>query len=129
MKKVAGGKFFSFLVRGPVPKPSGLGGQARQIAQQYVSRHKLQKKRLVLTSLFFIDINLLRDFRYVINDSICAKALDMSPCGNEIYIISSLSEARKYRIYEVNISSKRSLHIDKITCIYYVAESKKETSP
>ena len=46
-----------------------------------------RKKRLVSTSRFFIDINLLRDFRYVINDSICADALDMLPCGNEIYII------------------------------------------
>ncbi len=33
---------------------------------------------------FFIDINLCRDFRYVMNDSICADALDMLPYGNEI---------------------------------------------
>ena len=32
------------------------------------------------------DINLFRDF--VINDSLCADALDMLPYGNEIYIIS-----------------------------------------
>ena len=48
-----------------------------------------QKKRLVSTSRFFIDINLLRDFLYVLTDLICANALDMLPDGNEIYIISS----------------------------------------
>ena len=37
------------------------------------------------------------------------KVNDISP---KLYIISSLSKAKTYRIYKVNISSRRSLHID-----------------
>ena len=32
-EKVAGGKFFSFLMRSPVPKPKGLGGQAKKVCE------------------------------------------------------------------------------------------------
>jgi len=33
LKKVAGGKFFSFLMRSPAPKPKGLGGQATKVCE------------------------------------------------------------------------------------------------
>ena len=62
--------------------------------------------------LFFIDINLCRDFRYVINDAICADTRDMLPCGNEIYIISSLSKVKTYRFYESKNIEQTQLHID-----------------
>ena len=43
-----------------------------------------------------IDINLLRDFRYVLKHSICADTLDMLPSGNEIYIIWSIDGHNNY---------------------------------
>ena len=63
------------------PWPSGKAQVCNTFIPQFKSGWRLQKKRLVETSRFFIDINLLRDFRYVINDTICAYALDMLPAA------------------------------------------------
>jgi len=48
-------------------------------------------RRATMSHRALIDINLLRDLRYILTDSICAVALDMFPCRNEIYIISKTS--------------------------------------
>ena len=53
-------------------------------------------------------------FSICLADSICADALDMLPCGNEIYIISSFEQSekhidfakQKYRAIEDSISTK-----------------------
>ena len=79
-----------------------------------------QKKRLVSTSLFFNEINLLRDFRYVIDDSICADALDMSLTRRDLYHIEFCCRVQRLRFTAKHInfviaktSSNRRLHIDK----------------
>ena len=59
-------------------------------AQMYLYCSKLPEKKTFSVDekcLFFIDINLLGDFRYVINDSICAAALDMSLTRRDLYHI------------------------------------------
>ena len=60
-------------------------------------------------------------FSICLADSICANALDMLPCGNEIYIISSFEWNEKHIDFVITkISSNRRLHIDKIQYIHYV---------
>ena len=56
-----------------------------------------------------VDINLLRDFRYVIKDSICSDELDMLPYGNEIYIISSLERSEKHIDFAISKNIEQSL--------------------
>ena len=49
---------------------------------------------------FISDINLLRDFRYVINDSICCKQLDMSLTRRDLYHIE-FEQSENISIYGV----------------------------
>ena len=64
-------------------------------------------RRATMSQRALIDINLLRDFRYILMDSICANALDMLPYGNEIYIISKTSKVSLYRILRSKIYRTR----------------------
>ena len=59
-----------------------------------------------------IDINLLRDFRYVLKDSICCKQLDMSLSRRDLYHIE-FEQSENISIYEVKYRANFSLHIDK----------------
>ena len=54
----------------------------------------IEKSVLNFQYAFFSDINLLRDFRYILADSICADAHDMLPYGNEIYRVP-------FRVYQI----------------------------
>ena len=63
--------------------------------------------------LFFIDINLCGDFRYVINDSICADALDMLLTQRDLYHIEFEQSEKHIDFVITKISSNRRLHIDK----------------
>ena len=59
-----------------------------------------------------IEINLLRDFRYVLKDSICCKQLDMSLSRRDLYHIE-FEQSENISIYEVKYRANFSLHIDK----------------
>ena len=100
------------------PQPSGKAEVCNTFTPSSNLGGASKKKDIIRQRImsFFIDINLLRDFRYVINDAMCANALDMLPYGNEIYIISSLSKARTYRFCDnKNIEQTKSAYRLKTT--------------
>ena len=83
-----------------------------------------------MSHIALIDINLLRDFRYILKDSICADALDMLLTrrperseevllGCEIYIISKTSIASLYRISRSEIYRTRNACISTKEIILY----------
>ena len=56
----------------------------------------------------FVDINPLRDFRYSLRDRYLPAAIDMRCGARGIYIISSSTVGRTYRMSEANISNFRA---------------------
>ena len=71
-----------------------------------------EKKHRQFCRCFFCRYKFLTEFAICLrHDILLRNAICPFRTRKEIYIISQSNKVRLYRIYEVNISSKRSLHI------------------